>query len=75
MHAKSKARHASAAGFIAGLPNLQLLKANLEVHSIPFQEGTTGVPVIFFSDPDNNVIEVMQTRPWRKQPRVPEVSA
>ncbi|KAL6768772.1 CPL12 [Auxenochlorella protothecoides x Auxenochlorella symbiontica] len=48
-----------------GVHTVKPLEERLEAHGIPFQRSANR-PAIFFKDPDNNCLEVVEIRPWRQ---------
>lgn len=53
------------AGMGAGVESVAPLAARLEEAGVPFTRSMSGRAAIFFRDPDANVLEVAEVKPWR----------
>ncbi|KAK9843531.1 hypothetical protein WJX81_007638 [Elliptochloris bilobata] len=51
--------------FCVGVESVAPLAARLEAAGIPFTRSMSGRAAIFFRDPDANVLEVAEVKPWR----------
>ena len=49
----------------AGVESVAPLAARLEEAGVPFTRSMSGRAAIFFRDPDANVLEVAEVKPWR----------
>jgi glyoxylase I family protein len=50
---------------MAGVQDVAPLAARLEAAGVPFTRSMSGRAAIFFRDPDANVLEVAEVKPWR----------
>ena len=50
---------------LAGVADVAPLAARLEAAGVPFTRSMSGRAAIFFRDPDANVLEAAEVKPWR----------
>ena len=65
MHAVMRGALRDGAGAGAGVESVAPLAARLEEAGVPFTRSMSGRAAIFFRDPDANVLEVAEVKPWR----------